>query len=125
MVVVVGVIKITAQHSEDTLGDAAGLEPITGTYLAAVRELEEEVQDAVGDARAKGVLQVHLVALQHQVGVLCAPVEQHPHQVILNHRDGRVRNVLLFLRQTGVDVLLEALRQVLDNNRRVCDLLTV
>lgn len=120
MVVVVVVIK--AQHSNWTEIRASR----SGrTYLAAVRELEEEVEDAVGDAGAQGVLQVDLVALQHQVGVLCAPVEEHPHQVVLNHRDGRVRNVLLLQRQAGVNVLLEALRQLLDDNRRVCDLLAV
>lgn len=91
-------------------------------YLAAVRELEEEVQNAVGDAQSEGVLQVHLVALQHLLGVLGAPPEQHPRQVVLDHRDRRVRNVALLLRQRRIDVLLELAGQLADDQRAVGDL---
>lgn len=109
-------------HFTTLLGDC---ESDVGTYLATVCKLEEEVEDSIGNAGAERVLQIHLVALQHHVGVLCAPVKQDPDQVVLDHGDGRMGNVLLLLVQAGVNVLLEALRQLLDDNRRVCDLLAV
>lgn len=91
-------------------------------YLATVRKLEEEVQNAVGNAQAERVLQVHLVALQHLLGVLGAPPEQHPRQMVLDHRDGGMRNVALVLRQRRIDVLLELAGQLADDQRAVGDL---
>lgn len=48
-----------------------------------------------------------------------------PNKVVLNHSDHGMGNVLLFLGEVGVDVLAEALRQLLDDDRAVCDLLSV
>lgn len=85
-------------------------------------ELERPVQQAVGQPGAERMLQVHLVALQHQIGVLAAPHQQHPEQVVLDHRDHGVRNVALLLRQLRVQVLVELLAQITDDDVRVGDL---
>lgn len=95
------------------------------SYLASVLELEEKVEQRVRQTASEGVLQVHLVALDHVLGVLAAPEQQHPVQVVLQHRDHRVGNVALFLGQGRVQILLVALAELLDDDGRVGDLLSV
>lgn len=94
-------------------------------YLSAEGELEEEVEYPVGYPGAERVLQVHLVALEHLVGVLGAPPHNHPREVVLDHRDGGVRHVALFGGEGVVQVVAEPLRELLDYYGAVGDLLAV
>lgn len=91
----------------------------------AVVELEEEAQDSVRDLAAQRLLEVDFVSVDHLAGILCAPRQDNERQVILDHRDHGVRDVLLFFGQSRVDVLLELLRQLLDDCGRVAGLLAV
>lgn len=49
-------------------------------HLACKVELEDEVEDSLGDLGAHGLLQVQLVALDHVVRVLGTPPDHHPAQ---------------------------------------------
>lgn len=95
------------------------------TYPVSVIELEEEAQNSVGDLAAQRLLEVDFVAVDHLAGILCAPRQDDESQVVLDHRDHGVRDVLLFFGQSRVDVLLELLRQLLDDCGRVAGLLAV
>lgn len=70
------------------------------TYLASGDELVAVVKDGVGQTGVEGVLQVELVALEHAVRVLAAPPHHHPREVVLDHRDHRVRQHPLLSRQS-------------------------
>ena len=94
-------------------------------HLASKRELEEEVQDAIGDAGAQGMLQIDLVALEHLVEVLGAPAGHHPDQVVLDHGYRRVGDGALLRAQAGVDVLAELLAELAQDHRAVAGLLAV
>lgn len=94
-------------------------------YLSAESEFEEKVEDAVGYPGAEGVLQIDLVTLEDLVGVLGAPPHHHPGEVVLDHGDGGVRQVPLFDAEAGVEIVAEFLRQVLDDDGTVGDLLAV
>lgn len=98
---------------------------LVDAYLASERESEEEVQDAVRQSAAPGMLQINFVALDQEVRILGAPVEDDPDQMILDHRDGRVGDVALLLRQACVQVFVETRAQLLDDDGRVGDLLAV
>lgn len=71
------------------------------------------------------MLKVDLVALDHLVGVFAAPEQQHPDQVVLQHGNHGVSNVSLLLGQGGVQVLLVALGQLLDDDGRVGNFLSI
>lgn len=88
-------------------------------------ELEQEVEHGVGQSASEGVLEVHFVALDHLVGVFAAPEQQHPDEVVLQHGNHGVSNVSLFLGQGGIQVLLVALGQLLDDDGRVGDFLSI
>lgn len=75
----------------------------------SIVESEEEAQDSVRNLAAQRLLEVNLVAVDHLAGILCSPRQNDKSQVILHHRDHRVGNVLLLLRQAGVNVLFEFL----------------
>lgn len=94
-------------------------------YPVSVVELEEEAQDSVGNLAAQRLLEVDFVSVDHLAGILCAPRQDDERQVVLDHRDHGVGDVLLFFGQSRVDVLLEPLRQLLDDCGRVADLLAV
>lgn len=49
------------------------LEKIKLIYLATELEFEQEVEHCVGQTASEGMLEVDLVALDHQVGVFAAP----------------------------------------------------
>lgn len=97
----------------------------TNTNLAPESELEEEVQDAVRYSAAEGMLQIDLVSLEHLIGELGAPPHHHPYQMVLQHGNHRVRNITLLRAQTRVQILVELLRQFLQDNSAVSDLFTI
>lgn len=95
------------------------------SYLATERYLEEEVQNGVGQPQAEGMLQVDLVALEHIVRILGAPVEDNPDEMVLQHGNRGVRHIPLLGGESRVQILLVLGRQLLDNNGRVGDLLAI
>lgn len=72
------------------------------TYLTGSRQLVAEVQDRVWQAGVKRVLQIHLVALDYAVRVLGAPPQNHPRQMVLDHRDHSVAHDPLLRRQSCI-----------------------
>lgn len=88
-------------------------------------EPEEEAENGVRNLAAQRLLEVYLVTTDHFSGILCSPWQNDEGQMILHHWDHRMRNVLLFLSQSSVDVLLELLWQFFNDCRRVSNLLTV
>lgn len=93
--------------------------------LAAVRELEEEVEEAVGELRAELVLEADVVAPYDVVGELGSPPHHDPQEVVLDHRCEGVGDVLLVIVEVLVQVLLEARREFLYDDGRVGDLLPI
>lgn len=91
------------------------------THLARIRNLEEEIQKTVWQANAERILQVDLVALEHILGMLGAPPEQLPNQMVLDHCDHGMGNVALLLGQRRIEILLELLLQLLHDDTRVGD----
>lgn len=96
-----------------------------GIYLTSERNLEEKVQNTIGDASAERVLKVHLITLQHLIEVLGAPTHDHPNKMILDHRYHCVRNASLLGRQACIQVFAEFLAQLANNDRAVRDLLAI
>lgn len=88
-------------------------------------EPEEKAENGVGNLAAQRLLKVYLVAIDHLAGIFCSPWQYDESQMILHHWDHRMRNVLLFLSQSSIDVLLEFLWQFFNYCRRVSNLLTV
>jgi hypothetical protein len=87
-----------------------------------VVELEEEAQDSVGDFASQRLLEVDLVSVDHLSRVLGSPRQDDEGQMVLDHGNHGVRNVLLLFGQASVDVLVESLRKLLDDRGRVTDL---
>lgn len=79
------------------------------SYPMTIVDLEEEVQDGIWDFTTQRLLEVDLVAVDHLAWILCAPCHNDERQVILDHRNHRMRNGFLFVCQTDVNVLLESL----------------
>lgn len=75
----------------------------------SIVEPEEKAQNRVGNFAAQRLLEVDLVAVDHLSRILRPPRQEYKRQVVLHHGDHGVRDVLLFLGQAGVDVLLELL----------------
>jgi len=95
------------------------------SYLATKGDLKEEVQNRVGQPQAEGVLQVDLVALEHIVRILGAPVEYDPDEMILQHGNRGVRHIPLLGGESRVQILLVLGRQFLDDNGRIGDFLPI
>lgn len=72
------------------------------TNLSSEGEAEEEVEDAIGETTAERMLEIDLIALQQEVRVFGAPVEQNPNQMVLDHRNGGVGDVALLLSQCSI-----------------------
>lgn len=72
------------------------------THLAARGELVAEVKYRVWQAGVERVLQIDVVSLDDAVGILGTPPQQHPRQVVLDHRDHGVRDHALLRRQRCV-----------------------
>lgn len=88
-------------------------------------DLKDKVQNSIGQFCSECVLQIELVSLDDQVGVLGAPVRNHKNQMIFNHRNSGVRNEFLLRREGCVQVFLEFRSQILDDKSRVSNLPTV
>lgn len=73
----------------------------------SIVESKEEAQNCVRNFATQRLLEVDLVSIDHLSGVLCSPRQDDESQMVLDHRNHSMRNVLLFLGQSGVDVLLE------------------
>ena len=71
------------------------------------------------------MLEIDLVPLEHLVEVLGTPAGDNPYEVVLDHRDRRVRDGLLLGAQACVDVLVELGAELAENYRAVSDLLAV
>lgn len=95
------------------------------SHLTTIVELEDEVQDAVGQTCAESMLQIYFVSLDHLIGMLGSPPCLDPDQVILNHGDCSVCYCLLLWRQTCVQIFLETFAQFLDNECGISDFLAI
>lgn len=56
------------------------------TYLPGSRQLVAEVENRIRQTRVERVLQIHLVSLDNTVRILSAPPQNHPRQMVLDHR---------------------------------------
>jgi hypothetical protein len=91
----------------------------------SIVESEEEAQDGIWNLASQWLLEIDLVSIDHFCWVLSSPWQNNECQVILNHWNHGMRNVLLFLGQSSINVLFESLWQLLDDGCRVANLLTV
>ena len=78
-------------------------------YPMTIVELEEEAQDCIGNFAAQRLLEVDFVSIDHLAGILASPCQDDECQMVLNHRDHGVRNVLLFFGEASVNVLIKLL----------------
>lgn len=95
------------------------------TYSMSIVELEEETQDGIWNFASQRLLEIDLVSIDHFSGIFRSPWKNDKGQMILNHGDHRMGNVLLFLGQSCINILFEFLWEFLDDCAGVSDLLTV
>lgn len=94
-------------------------------YLSSESKSEEEVKDSVWYPRSKSMLQIDLIPFQNLIRELGAPPQHNPNQMVLNHRNGSVRYVTLFSRQSCIQVIFESLGELLDYDRTVSNFLAI